>query len=222
MADQTEDDALIREIDAEMREEQMHKLWKAYGNIIIGVAVAIVAIVAGYQGWNTYTTNQRMSEGEQFNSAVMLSQSGDIEGAITDLQMLGENAGSGYGVLARFREAALLSSRGDNEGAAFIYRALGEDKSVDSALSGMALVLGAFQELGSSGAPRDDLIRRLGTINHDASPWRHSAREVLALIAVEQGRRLEAAKLLGDIATDATAPQGIRSRAKNLAAQLGT
>lgn len=219
MADQTED-SLIREIDDELREEQMHKLWKRYGNAIIGVAVVIVAIVAGYQGWNTYTTNQRMSEGEQFYNSVLRSQSGDIEGAITGMQVLAETAGSGYAVLARFQEATLLSGRGDNIGAADVYRAIAEDTSVDSSLSAMALVLGAFQELDSS-APRDDLVRRLGTISNDSSPWRHSAREILALIAVEEGRRLDAAKQLGALADDSSAPAGIRSRARNLAAQLG-
>ena len=100
---------------------------------------------------------------------------------------------------------------------------IADDTSTNNAFSGLALVLGALQQLeDTSPQGRDDLVRRLGAINVEASPWRYSAREILALIAVETEGREQGAKLFGQLADDMSAPQGIRSRARNLAAQLGS
>ncbi|MDH5773115.1 MAG: tetratricopeptide repeat protein, partial [Rhodospirillaceae bacterium] len=97
MADHSED-ALMREINEELREEQMHKLWKRYGGFIIGIALSVVVVVAGYQGWKTYTTSVRMSESEILYSAEMAARNGDTDQALSELGKLGAEGKSGYQV----------------------------------------------------------------------------------------------------------------------------
>ncbi|MCK4939395.1 MAG: tetratricopeptide repeat protein [Rhodospirillaceae bacterium] len=220
MADQT-DDAIIREINSELREEQMNKLWKRYGSAIIGVAVAVVVIVAGYQGWKTYSTSVRMSEGEKFHSAELAAESGDSEAALAQLAALGESGKSGYGVLALFQQAAILSAKGDSQSAADIYKTIATDKSNANDISGLALVLGALQEI-SIGGNHDELAKRLNAANTDDNPWRYSIREILGLVAIETGNKENAAKLFGTLAIDNMAPEGIRDRARKLLAGLGS
>jgi len=41
----------IREIDEEVRRDQMLKLWQRYGHYAIGLAVLIVLATAGWRGW---------------------------------------------------------------------------------------------------------------------------------------------------------------------------
>ena len=220
MADQT-DDAIIREINSELREEQMNKLWKRYGSAIIGVAVAVVVIVDGYQGWKTYSTSVRMSEGEKFHSAELAAESGDSEAALAQLAALGESGKSGYGVLALFQQAAILSAKGDSQSAADIYKTIATDKSNANDISGLALVLGALQEI-SIGGNHDELAKRLNAANTDDNPWRYSIREILGLVAIETGNKENAAKLFGTLAIDNMAPEGIRDRARKLLAGLGS
>ena len=224
MADNTAnqpDDAIIREINDELREEQMHKLWRRYGSVIIAVAVAVVVIVAGYQGWKTYSTSVRMSEGEKFHNAGLVAKSGDSEAAIAQLAALGKDGESGYGVLALFQQAAILSANGDNRAAGDVYKAIATDKSNTNDTAGLALVLGALQEI-KAGGNRDELTKRLNAANTDDNPWRYSVRELLGLVEIETGNKENAAKLFGALAVDSMAPEGIRDRARKLLAGLGS
>lgn len=220
MADQIED-ALIREVNDDLREEQMNLLWKRYGNVIIGAAVFVVVIVAGYQGWKSYSASIRMSEGEAFYAAEIAAKDGNNQDALSQLANLGQSGKSGYGVLAQFHQAAILSGQGDAMGAAFVYKSIADSNSSHSDIGGLALILGALQEIKSS-SNRDDLYKRLNGANTDDNPWRFSIREVLALVEIEAGNKENAAMLLGLLATDNGTPEGIKSRARKLLAGLGS
>jgi len=221
VADHSED-ALMREINEELREEQMHKLWKRYGGFIIGIALSVVVVVAGYQGWKTYTTSVRMSESEILYSAEMAARNGDTDQALSELGKLGAEGKSGYQVLAQFQQAALLSNKGDNKLAALIYQEIAENTSNDGDVRGLALVLGALQEIKAVGENRDELKKRLNAANSDNNPWRYSVREILALLEIESGNNENAKNIFASLSDDSQAPDGIRSRARKLLAVLGS
>jgi hypothetical protein len=49
--DERRSETFIREVDEELRREQLHALWNRFGWIFIGICVLIVLITAGYRGW---------------------------------------------------------------------------------------------------------------------------------------------------------------------------
>ncbi|MEE8534520.1 MAG: hypothetical protein V3S45_00650, partial [Kiloniellales bacterium] len=55
----------------------------------------------------------------------------------------------------------------------------------------------------------------------DANPWRHSAREISAVLAFRSGDREKAVELFTGLAKDASAPEGIRARAGEMLAAIG-
>jgi len=210
----------MREINDELREEQMHKLWKRYGGFIVGIALSVVVVVAGYQGWKTYTTSIRMSESEISYNADMVARSGDIDQALSELGKLEADGKSGYKVLAQFQQAAILSKKGDSKLAGVVYQEIAEDTSNGGDVRGLAIVLGALQEIKVVGENRDELKKRLNAANSDNNPWRYSIREILALLAIESGNKDDAKKIFSSLSGDSQAPDGIRSRARKLLAVL--
>ncbi len=220
MADQLED-ALIREVNDELREEQMHKLWQRYGGFVVGIAILVVAIVAGYQGWKHYTTTTRLEEGERFYSASQLADVGDVQGAISAFQMLAADASTGYGALSQFQQAALLFNAGDAQGAMALYVQIAKENSADPAIAGLANVLGVALELNAGGYDRAGLELRLQAIAGDEQPYRFSARELLGLVALDAGDKENARALLTQLSDDATAPQSMRQRARDVVDSLG-
>ena len=220
VADHTED-ALIREVNEELREEQMMKLWRSYGSYVVGVAVVIVAIVAGYQGWKSYDISTRTDEGNRFYNVTQLAQSGDAAGAIAAAAELADDASSGYGILARFQQAALLAKQGDAAGAAQLYQDIARENVGNVAFSGLANILGIMTEINAGGYDAKALEFRLSSIAEDGHPYRHSARELLGVIALESGDTAKANAAFTELAGDLTAPQGIRDRAKSLIQRLG-
>ena len=57
MADPVQEN-LLREIQEDLRRERLEKLWKRYGSVLIGAALAIVVAVAAYQAWKAWELSQ--------------------------------------------------------------------------------------------------------------------------------------------------------------------
>jgi len=215
------EDALIREVNEELREEQMMKLWKRYGGYAIGVAILVVAIVAGYQGWKQYTTNTRLEEGERFYAASQLAGMDNADAALSAFQSLAADASTGYGVLSSFQAAALKADAGDMSGAAALYVQIANENSADTAVSGLASVMGAALEINAGGYDRAALEQRLQAISGDDQPYRFSARELLGLIALDAGDVASARAQFDQLSTDAAAPQSMAQRARDIVQSLG-
>ncbi len=207
-----ENDALFKEIDEELRQDKANKLWKAYGNYVIGGALALVIGVGGFQAWQTYDINQRMARGMAFDAAKVLGSGNKSDEAIAAFGKIAEGNSDGYAQLARFREAGLLAGKGDYAAAVEIYKMLSEADGLAPQYRDLAVVLGAMQELNGSGSGTT-LTDRLGSIIDAKNPWRHSAREALAIAALKNGDRTKAREHFQNLADDATTPQGLAQRA---------
>ncbi|MBL4693389.1 MAG: tetratricopeptide repeat protein [Magnetovibrio sp.] len=220
MADQIED-SLIREVNDDLRDEQMAMFWKRYGSYIIGVAVLIVIIVAGYQGWKKYDLNTRTVEGDSFYTATLLAKSGNMDDAILAYAQLSKDSSSGYSTLASFQQAALMAANGDTKGAAALYTTLAKSNAGDVAMGGLANILGAMLEINTGGYDVAGMTLRLEAISSDAYPYRYSARELLALVSLKSGDKAKALERFKSLALDSKTPGGIRARAKKLVQYLG-
>ncbi len=211
-------DGFLREIDEELRQEHYAKLWKKYGNYIIGAALIIIVGVGGYQGWRSYDLNARMADGELYFNAMRLASGDNPQAAAQAFSEIVLEAGGGYALLARFQRAAALAKSGDADRAAALYGRLAGDSGIDPVYRDLALVLGVLLEM-DLGDPAE-LSRRIAPLTAEDNPWRHSVREISALLAERSGDRGKAIELLGKIKNDATTPQGQRDRAEELLAAL--
>ncbi|MCW8835973.1 MAG: tetratricopeptide repeat protein [Rhodospirillales bacterium] len=220
MADQT-NDSFIREVDEELRNEQMRKLWKTYGSYVIGTVTLIILVVAGYQGWRTWDMNTRTELGERFASAERMAVQGQAAAAKDAFAGIAvDNGGDGgYGMLARFREAALIADGGDRNAASIAFLEIADDSGVEGTYRELATILGALQGMDTAESP--SLVNRLAPLADGAGPWRFSARELLAFIAHKTGDIARAKELFTGLSGDAAAPQGVRSRATEMLETLG-
>lgn len=216
MAEPTQD-GFFREVDEELRREHYAKLWKRYGWYVVAAAVVLVVAVAGYQGWRAYDLKTRTAQGERFAEAMGLTADGQVEAAIGAFSGMAADSG-GYAMLAGFQEAALLARNGDTDAAAAAYRRLVGDSGLNSIYRDLALILGAIHEM--DGGDPGELSRRLAPLTADDNPWRHSAKELTAVLAVRSGNRDLARELFAWLAADAVTPRGMRSRAGEMLSAL--
>ena len=219
MAD--EQDVLLREIDEDLKQERLEKLWNTYGNYAIAGALALVIGVAGTKAWQSYDLDQRMQQGERFAAASKLVSDGKTEDALSALQMLGKDANAGYAMLARFQAAALTGKQGDAAGAASMYGALADDGGLADVYRNLAVVLGALQEL-DAGKGGSKLVIRADGLAKSENPWRYNAREVQALAALSNGDMKVAGEIFKELAETAGAPGGVQARAREMLAITGT
>jgi len=212
---------IFREIDEELRQDRYAKLWQDYGKYVIGAAVAVVFAVAGYRGWDYYLVSTRQAESAQFDTAKTLLRQGRKGDAAALFAAMGETGGAGYAALARFHQAALRADSGDAAGAILLYNSLAADDSVTGPLRQGAVVLSAMHAMDAAGTDRTALAGRLEALVEDGGPWRHSANELLGVLALQSGDSATARERFKRVADDVDAPAGIRARAAEVLAVLG-
>jgi hypothetical protein len=109
-------------------------------------------------------------------------------------------------------------ARKDPAEAAKLYDALAADTKIAPELRDLAHLLKVMQLL-DSGDPAA-LSGELAPLSAEDNPWRFSARELDALLAIRSGDTARATDLLTKLSDDATTPAPIRARAAELIAAL--
>ena len=82
------DDSLFREVDEEVRQEQFKKLWARYGKFVIGLAILVILVVAGVEGWRYWQNKQSETAGDAFFSASKLAASGKAAEAVQQFESI--------------------------------------------------------------------------------------------------------------------------------------
>lgn len=221
MADQDPgQDSLFREINEELRQEKFGKLWKTYGNYAIAVVVLAIAGVAGYQVWHNHDLSKRAEESAQFTTALRATMENRSAEATQTFTKLAETGGNGYALISKLDLAAIKSRDGNKAEAASAYLAIAGHKDTTPELRDLALLLSVLQEI-DNGDPKT-LTDRIAPLVSPANPWRFNAKEFTAYLAQRMGETQRAGQLFRELADDATAPQGIRTRAAEMSAVLGS
>jgi hypothetical protein len=204
---------IFQEVDEEVRREQLKKLWQRYGNYIIAACVLVIAAVGGWRGYEWWQTKRAAEAGAAFEQAVTLAESGKHQEAETAFAKLATDGTAGYRLLAHLREAAELA-RTDRKAAVTAYDEIAADKSVAQVIRDLAAVRAGLLLVDTSSY--GDMRARLEPLTGADRPFRHSARELLALSAWKQGDMGAARQWADMIITDPQSPAGTRSRAEVL------
>lgn len=210
-------DLLIQEVDEDLRREQYEKLWKLYGHWVIAAALAVVLIVAGYQGWQTWDHKQRQAESAALQAAQQLAEQGKTQDAMTAFTKLAADGSKGVALEAQTRRAELLLQGGDRAGAVAAYDLLAAS-SAPQLYRDLAVIKAAM--LALDGGDASGYEPKLAGLANAANPWHAQASEALAMIALKKGDAARATELYKQLADDALAPEGLRGRAAEMLAAL--
>jgi hypothetical protein len=208
---------IFQEVDEEVRREQLKKLWDRYGILIIAAAVLVVLGVAGYRGYQYWIEKQAQAAGAKFEQAVLLGEQNKHAEAQVAFAKIAAEAPAGYRILARLRAAAELAKT-DPKAAVGAYDAITADHSAGQSFQDAAALRAGMLLVDT--APFDEIRRRLEPLSEPARPFRHSAREMLALSAWRNGDAAAAKKYVDQASDDAETPAGVRSRMEVLSALL--
>ncbi len=209
---------IFREVDEDLRREQVRKLWDRFGPYVIGVAVLIVVATAGYRGWEYWKLRQAQATGDRFVAALRLADQDQHDEAITALQAIEKSGSGAYPVLASFRIAAEKAAAGDDTGAIAEYDAIAARGGISVDLRTLARLRAALLVVDSGDFA--DLKKRVGDLATVGNPWRHTAREILGLGAWRAGDLATAKSYFDEIDSDQETPQDLRQRAQLMLALI--
>jgi hypothetical protein len=208
---------IFREVDEDIRREQIKKLWDRFAPYIIGLAVLIVAATAGYRGWEYWRVRQAQTTGDRFLAALDLSAAGKHDDSIAALEKIVVDGSGGYPVLARFRIATEKAEAGDKAGAVAEFDTIATGNA-PAEVRILARLRAALLLVDTTSFA--DLQSRIGDLASTGNIWRHTAREILGLAAWRGGDYATARKYFDDINVDQEAPQDLRQRSQLMLALI--
>ena len=132
--------AFLREVDEELRREQLTNIWRRWGRwIVIGVVVALAAL-AGWLYFLSHSEGRMGREGEAYDAALNDLADSQIEKAVPEFVKLEKANGAGYRAMALMSEGNIALRKDDLKSAAAKFGQMAGDKSLPQSIRDLALV----------------------------------------------------------------------------------
>jgi hypothetical protein len=203
------DESLFREVDEDVRQEQYKKLWEKFGNYFIGLCFVIVALVAGFKGYQYFQKTKSEAAAIVYFDGLKSAQAGKAEDAIRALAAVDH---SGFKQLASLQAAIVLAEQHKTKEAIAAFDAVAADSAADASLRDVARIRAGY--LLADTAKPDELLSRLGAFDKEGQVWRLAAREIFGIAAYRTGDYAMADRYMNANFTDADTPPDMRDRAQ--------
>ncbi len=201
-------DNFIREIDEEVRRDQLAEIWRKYSTLIIIAAVLLVAAVGGWRFYQWRTEQAAQALSARFEAALKASRDQKGEDAERALAEMAREGGT-YAVVARLRLAGEVGRRDADEGAK-AFDAIAGDAAIPQVFRDLARLRAAVLRVDLQSYA--ELRPALEPLAQGGQIFRHTAREILGVAALKANNMDEAGRWFDQIAIDRDAPQGLRQR----------
>ena len=212
-------ETFLREVDENLRRDQLQDIAKKYGAWIIA---GVLLLLAATGGWIYWQDRQKKAAAEQ--SEVLAQIYTDIgAGKLTTVpQRLDAIAGNSSGALkasAMLTRAAVAVEQNDRPLATAKFREVAADDDLPQPYRDLALIRSTAIEFDT--IRPEQVVARLQPLTKPGNPWFGSAGELTAMALIKQGKKLEAGRLFAAVAADQQVPDSIRARSVQIAGTLG-
>lgn len=214
-----QEDALLREVDDAVRQDDLANFGRRYGRPLAIAAGVLVLGFGGYLFWESRRDAARETQSETLVAALDQLQAGNLAKAASGVQPLLNEAAPGPNASAELLAAGAATAQNRPAEAARILSALAADASAPAPLRDLARI--RLVALQFDSMDKAQVAAQLAPLAQPANPWFGSAGELLAMAWLEQGKRAEAGRLFAEIARTESVPNPIRSRARQMAGVLG-
>ena len=203
-------DSLLREVEDELRQDQLEKLWNDYSKYVIGAAAVFIGGVFIYQQVEHSRIAAAQDAGARYEAARRLQQDNKPTEAAAAFQALTQKGPAGYVTLARFQSAAANVKADKTAEAVVVYDSIAADGAADAISRDFARMQAAALRLAT--ADWTEMQNRLTPLVDERNAFRAPARELLGLAARKADKNDEARKLFIQVIGDGKASQPLKDR----------
>jgi hypothetical protein len=214
-----DNEAFYREVDEELRRDQLKTHWQRYGKLGIAGAVLLLAAIAGFFWWQNRQEVESAKRGGDLISAYEDIAARNKAAAAPKLDALAKSDSPGYRVAAILTKADMAIEANDIPGAVANFKTVADDKTLAAPYRDLATVRMTALEFDK--LPPRTVIDRLKPYAVTGNPWFGSAGEMSALAHLKLNQPKDAARIFAAMAKDQKVPESIRTRAGQMAGSLG-
>lgn len=202
---------IFSEVEEELRRDKYNALLRRYGLWFLAAAILVIAAAGLHQlVWEPWRTGQIHDASDRYEAAITALAAGQTEQAEAAFAELAEGPRRGYAALALMQMGEIADGRGDRARAAELYNQAA-DKAGDQALSGFARIRALYAM--ADAAAYDEILALANPMTGADSPYRASAREIIAAAALRAGDLERARSEYTYLTLAPETPSGIRTRA---------
>lgn len=205
------DEAFLREVDEELRRDQIVGVWTQHGRLIVGAILGGLLIFAAVLGWRYWVQSKAEGQAVKLQTALDSLAANKPADARAALAELGTSGSPGYSAIARMTEANQLVQAGKAKEAAAKFASIAGDTAIGQPIRDYALVRQTNIEFDTL-APQV-VIDRLKPLAVKESAWLGSAGEMVAMAYLKLNKPTEARAIFKTVAETETVPESIRQRA---------
>lgn len=210
----------LREVDENLRRDQLRDFGKKYANWVIGGILLFLAACGGFIWWQHHRVERSQAHVEELAQIYRkIGDNADPAKSAQQLDQLANSSSKAVEASALFARAALAIQQNDTKLAIAKYAQIANDDDLPKPYRDAALIRQTALEFDR--IKPEQVVARLEPLAKPGEPWFGSAAEMTALALVKQGKKDQAGRLFGAIAKDKTVPQPIRERAVQIAGSLG-
>lgn len=185
MADDLEElqrQALLREVDEEVRNDELKALWKKYRFYIISAAVLAILGAFVFEGIKYYKQEVSARDSIAFTRALNAAVAGDMTSSMIDLDAVMKDKATGYAELAALRTVSLLEKAGQGEEAMALLYEIRGTKDFSAPARNVATVAIAQRLMDAENPDYAEVQKLLTPLAAEGSAWKDIASEILAAI----------------------------------------
>lgn len=208
------EDAFIREIDEELKNEKLKKIWDRYGLFIILFIVVAISAAVSFETFTAWKEKRNQEFSDTYAYALNLQNQGRYAEAMEVLDKLQKSKKAVYSDIAEIQMANIKMEQNKVEEAIAILENVVKNKDFNPQMKEIALIKLASYKLDY--APSEEIQEMLMPLASENGVWTNIAKEMLAMLAVRDGDLDRAKSLYQEISVAANTPETLKARAQDM------
>ncbi|MEM8799624.1 MAG: tetratricopeptide repeat protein [Pseudomonadota bacterium] len=200
---------LVREVDEDLRREQLTALWKKYGRWMIAAALGLIVAVAVGEVLDRRKQDLQAGTAEQLADAKQAFDAGNLDTGYALVEEVKSRNIGGYTGLAYLLEAQKRLDADDEPAALQALDALANSNAPEEFKS-LGRFLATVERFDTMNA--DEVRASLEDLANEGSPWFGSANELIGTAMFLEDRMADAELYLNNAFASPNSPPAVRER----------
>lgn len=209
-------DQFIKEIDEDVKNDQLKVLWNKYGLFVIAFVVLAVSAAVSFEKIKDWKQAQNQARTQNYIASTQLETP---EQTIEALQKINTANQGIFSDFAKLQIANVLFNQKKNEEALATLQSLIDDKQVNDEVKNIALIKLATYKVDTM--PRAEFEAMLKPLTDEKSSWRPLAYDLIAMSAVHDGDIDTAKRIYENVLQLKDLPEGFRVKVQDMLSSLG-
>lgn len=208
------EDAFIREIDEDLKNEKLKKIWDKYGLFIILSVIILVSAAVSIETFKSWNEKRNQEFSNAYAYALNLQNQGRYVEALDILSNMEKSKRGVYSDIAQIQMANIKLEQGKTEEAIAILDNAAKNDDFNPQIREIATIKLVSYKLDY--APTEELQNMLQPFVETQGTWTNVAKELLAMLAIREGDFAKSRELYQQISVAENTPEALKTRALDM------